>query len=108
MKEIWKKGKHPSQVVSNIPIVNTNFPIEVNCGISSDSDIEYYGGYLVCESIGNSKHQDLIASAPEMKSMLRTFINAIEGGTIDEQGCYTQRFGKAMLDKAKLIIGQND
>lgn len=66
MKETWKKGKQSSVVVSDIKIQNTNFPSPPNARESDDSDIEYYGGYLVCESIGNNQHVKLIASAPDL------------------------------------------
>jgi hypothetical protein len=101
MKEIWKKGKQSDCIVSN---VKKNL-LDDNKG---HNDTGYYGGYLVCESIAVQEHKDLIASAPEMKAMLKMFIGAIEGGAPDEQGCYTQRFGKAMLDEAKRIINYND
>ncbi len=101
MNEIWKKGKQSGCIVSNI---KKNL-LDDNKG---HNDTDYYGGYLVCESIAVQEHKDLITSAPEMKRMLKMFINAIESTTLDEQGCYTQRFGKAMLDEAKRIIGDND
>jgi len=64
-KETWKVGLHPSTVVSDTKIKNTNFPSPPNEKESPDADIEIYGGYLVCESIGNSEHASLIAAAPE-------------------------------------------
>lgn len=100
MKEIWKQGKISNTVISNRKV-------EKEC-ITGHSDIEYYGGVLICESVISTECVDLIVSAPAMKGMLKMFINAIEGTTPDEQGCYTQRFGKAMLDEAKRIIGDND
>jgi hypothetical protein len=74
MAENWKIVKHKSCVVSDVKQINTNFPNPPNPETSEDSDIEYYGGYLVCESIGNDKTAKLITAAPEL---LEAAINAI-------------------------------
>lgn len=68
--ENWKIGKHPSTVVSDVKVKNTNFPVPTNPEESRDEDIEHYGGYLVCESIGNFNHAKLIAAAPELLEAL--------------------------------------
>lgn len=105
MKEIWKQGKQSDCIVSN---VKKNL-LDDNKG---HNDTEYYGGYLVCESIAVQEHKDLIASAPEMKEMLNHFVNAIQGGIEQCEGSvitgYSQTFGIAMLTEAKRIIGRND
>lgn len=77
MKENWKKGKHQSQVVIDTPITNENFPLSVNLRVSHKSEVDYYGGYLVCESIGNIKHQNLIASAPDLLEALKLIYNEV-------------------------------
>ena len=64
--ENWKVGKIESTVVSNKKIKNTNFPTPPNPEESRDEEIEYYGGYLVCESIGNKLHADIISAAFDM------------------------------------------
>lgn len=69
-KQTWKIGIHKSAVVSNTKVKNTNFPSPPNPAESRDSDIGFYGGYLVCESIGNVEHARLIAAAPEMLEAL--------------------------------------
>ncbi len=54
----WKPGKQLGTVVSDIV---------VNKGEKFDHyDSEYYGGYLICESIGLHADRDLIAAAPKM------------------------------------------
>lgn len=97
MQEKWRIGTNNSVVVSNV---------KSRADDSGHNETDYYGGFLVCESVATKEYADLIASAPDMKNMLRMFINAIEGATPDDQGCYTQRFGKAMLDEAKRIISE--
>lgn len=66
----WKVGNHPSTVVSDTKIKNTNFPTPPNQRESGDDEPEYYGGYLICESIGNIETANLIAAAPKMLDML--------------------------------------
>lgn len=78
MKEKWSIGKIPSTVVSDTKVKNTNFPVPPNVDISDESDIEYYGGYLICESIGNNKHANLIASAPDLLRCLKEAIEDVE------------------------------
>ena len=69
-KEKWKIGNLQSTVVSNKKQKNEFFPVQLNPSESKDEEVEYYGGYLVCESIGNSKARNLISAAPEMLEML--------------------------------------
>lgn len=70
----WSIGKHPSTVVSNMTVKNTNFPTPPNKEYSGREDIEYYGGYLICESIGNKEDAQLIATAPELLEVLQSII----------------------------------
>ena len=104
MIEKWIVGKHESTVISDTRQQNTNFPSPVNHRESHHAEIPYYGGYLVCESIANPSIAKFIASAPEMRSMLQQFINAIEGCVPNEDGSFTQTFGPAMINEAKRII----
>ena len=41
-KETWKVGTHPSTVVSDKKIQNTNFPSPPNSRESEDDETEYY------------------------------------------------------------------
>jgi hypothetical protein len=84
MSEKWSVGKHKSVVVSDTKQQNTNFPSPPNPTESSDEDLAYYGGYLVCESIGNDKNAKLIAAAPEMFEILKKiYTERINGGDFD-------------------------
>lgn len=67
----WKIGNLSSTVVSDEVVINTNFPSPPSPPFSPAEDVEYYGGYLVCESIGNSNHASLIAAAPDMYEALK-------------------------------------
>lgn len=75
MKENWKVGNHKSTVVSDIKQTNTNFPSPPNFRESSDDEIEYYGGYLVCESIANEKQAKFISVAPKMYASLKIIVS---------------------------------
>lgn len=75
MKEKWKVGNYKSTVVSDTKQKNTNFPHLTNPIESNDSDIKYYGGYLVCESISNPKTANLIADTTEMFDIINTLEN---------------------------------
>jgi len=75
MKENWKIGNYPSVVVSDTKQKNTNFSSPPNPVESEDTEIEYYGGYLVCESIGNENNAKLIAAAPEMYEIIKSLEN---------------------------------
>jgi hypothetical protein len=75
MAENWKVGKHKWCVVSDVKQKNTNFPTPPNKEESNDSDIEYYGGYLVCESVGNDKAGKLIAAAPDLLEALKKLVD---------------------------------
>lgn len=67
----WKIGKHPSCIVADKMVRNTNFPIPPNSEFSEDKEVDFYGGYLICESIGNMDDARLIAAAPEMLKALQ-------------------------------------
>lgn len=60
----WRKGKCGGSVVSDV------MPPD---GLSGSRDAEYYGGYLIAESVAPSMIP-LVAAAPEMREALRAFI----------------------------------
>jgi hypothetical protein len=74
----WKISKHKSVVVSDTKIQNTNFPSPPNPEFSEEKDIEYYGGYLICESVENDKIAQLIAAAPQLLKCLKEAIEDVE------------------------------
>lgn len=76
--EKWKVGNHPSTIVSDTKVQNTNFPTPPNKTESDDADVEHYGGYLVCESIGNHQHANLIAAAPELLQQLKMMFDKFQ------------------------------
>ena len=71
----WKIGKFKSVVVSDTKIKNTNFPSPPNPDYSEDNELEYYGGYLICESVANDKIAQLISAAPDMLEALQNLEN---------------------------------
>ncbi|WP_299153122.1 hypothetical protein [uncultured Christiangramia sp.] len=78
----WKIGRIESVVVSDKKVKNTNFPIPPNPSESREVEKQYYGGYLICESIANSIDAKLIAAAPKMYEALKSIEN--DNGNIPE------------------------
>ena len=66
MKEKWSKGKHAGCVVSDAPNPH-----------GDNGGNEYYGGYLVAESIPRQDHVNLIAAAPDLLSIAESLQVAI-------------------------------
>lgn len=93
-KQTWKVGNHPSIVVSDTKTKNTNFPVPPNKEESTDDEVEHYGGYFICESIGNIETAKLIAAAPEMLEALQILIGDIDTAPIK------------LTTKEKLIIAR--
>ena len=61
----WEVGKEEMTVISDS---RNNIPTD-----TGHDDIQYYGGYLIAESIYNKEDAKLIAAAPEMlKALLET------------------------------------
>jgi hypothetical protein len=73
MKEVWRKSKISTAVVSNKPVDDQVYGSE---------DVEHYGGYLVAESVAPSR-VDLIASAPEMYRAIRAWKRAREDALLE-------------------------
>jgi hypothetical protein len=68
-KAKWKLGNCGS-VVSDIETTNKKG--------TGHGDIEYYGGYLVCESIPSEQIARLIAAAPDLLEALKTARSVLE------------------------------
>ncbi len=69
-KEIWKPGKEAGCVVSDA--LNRH-------GVRDEANhVEYYGGYLVAESIPKKEFVKLIGIAPEMYSKLEELERVIK------------------------------
>ena len=66
---IWSKGKTGGAVVSDVP--HTELSISTGHG-----DIEYYGGYLVAESIPE-QYINLISAAPDLLDACKQIHRAI-------------------------------
>jgi len=78
IEQNWKVGNHPSVIVSDVKIQNNNFPSPPNNKESADEDVKYYGGYLVCESVGNSKLASMISAAPDLLEALKEMVRMYE------------------------------
>lgn len=70
MRENWKIGNHSSEVVSDTPQRSDDNSM-------SQESIEYYGGHLVCESVGNERAARLITAAPDLLEALQEAVKTI-------------------------------
>lgn len=57
----WRIGTSAGAVVADVPIAD---------GVNGTSDVEYYGGYLVAETVAPC-NRPLIAAAPKLLNALR-------------------------------------
>ncbi|MBA7546017.1 hypothetical protein ES705_38399 [subsurface metagenome] len=78
----WRLGKRGDTVVADSRTAE-----RPGAGHDDHDDIEYYGGYLVCESIATKEIAQLIAKAPELLSEGQARIKALEGLLV----CYRLR-----------------
>jgi hypothetical protein len=70
-EENWKVGTYPSTVVSDTDVKLTNFPSMTNTG---HSDVEYYGGHLIAESIADKEAAEAIAKVPDMIRLIKRLL----------------------------------
>ena len=89
MKEEWSKGKHGGCVVSDTPNPH-----------GDNGGAEYYGGYLVAESIPKQEYLNLIAAAPDLKQALYDILYADSDNQIPNK---LFKAAKAALDKSEGI-----
>jgi hypothetical protein len=64
----WRAGKASDQVVADVPI---------EAGPGGSDSVDYYGGYLVAESVAPC-NGPLIAAAPELLACCHHFLAALE------------------------------
>ena len=69
----WKVGRQGTVVSDTIPENHSNL---------GHTDVEYYGGYLIAESIANQADVKLVAAAPDMYDALSRLIEEV-GKLID-------------------------
>lgn len=88
----WKVGKLPSVVITDEPLL-------FNVATGHDA-IDYYGGYLICESVLKPADARLISASPDLyyacKEMLQAVANDDKKAIIDALGLM-----QVAVDKAK-------
>jgi len=92
--EIWKAGNCGGAVVSDTPNHH-----------ESKENLDYYGGYLVAESIGSEKHMRLIIAAPEMLRTLETILPVIECEAWERSAWPNSRYESEMKNVVEAIKG---
>ncbi|MCF8009590.1 MAG: hypothetical protein K9K32_07460 [Halanaerobiales bacterium] len=71
MKDLgnWKQSRMENAIVSDIPTSEQS---------KSVTNVEHYGGYLVCESVFNEDIRKLIIKSPELIQKLKELLNFID------------------------------
>lgn len=73
----WKIGNNFSNVVTDEKTERASYSEE-----NYMSELKYYGGYLICESVSKKADAKLIAAAPEMLKALDRINNIIYENSI--------------------------
>lgn len=79
------------------------------CGthLIQDGDVFESNDLLSFEDVGEEKaraNAKLLAESPQLLKGLKECVTAITGGSLAEDGCYTQRFGPAFVEHLNSII----
>lgn len=81
----WKRGKTGGCVVSDVQTL---------VGTGHDS-VDYYGGYLVAESIPTKEYVALISAAPELLECLEEAVESLQLETGKENKKWIDAINKA-------------
>lgn len=77
-KGTWRIGNDNSCVVTDFPVKNTNFPIPPNMSETDNVCVEFYGGHLIAESIGNISDAMLISAAPDLLDAINYYFAVLD------------------------------
>lgn len=84
----WKIGNHFSNIVTSEKPLRLSYSDK-----DYDSEREYYGGYIVCESVSCKADANLIAAAPDLLEaclgairIKELWANSSEGSNASNQG----------------------
>ena len=87
----WRAGEIGHSVVADTPIPGTEH--------TGHSATEYYGGYLICESVWKEEDKNLIIGAPDMYKALKEVIAAANVGGQDFTDWFKD-YGLGVIKKA--------
>jgi len=79
----WSLGKQLGTVITDD---KEGFPP----GYQSEDSLEYYGGYVIAESIAKPADAKLIAAAPDLLAACKEFVRKVECGEARSRRSYAQ------------------
>jgi hypothetical protein len=92
----WKVGK-----ISSCVVADSNESLTIKGSYENES-VNYYGGFLIGESIGNLNAK-LIAAAPELLEALQDLMSSMGGG---DKFCKHDFCCNCAWDKANKVINK--
>lgn len=94
-KQNWKVGKNFSYIVSDVMPERKSYDKH-----DFETELDYYGGYLIAESIPDEEKAKIIAAALEMLEMLNKIMN-IEDHAFTLKGFDVKRLKSEILNVIK-------
>jgi hypothetical protein len=75
---LWKTGLDATNGRQGGTVVSEKIPDWFKPNSTGHDDVEYYGGFLIAESIANEADAKLIAAAPDLLEALEILIHGTE------------------------------
>jgi hypothetical protein len=97
-KQIWSIGQSNTVIVSDIKQNNGKY---AKPNREDSEEINFYGGYLVCQSVRNLDNANLISAAPDLLSCVEEAFSIVS--TLNIKPVKSLCRWQKVLDKAKGI-----